>query len=82
MELQVPTTSSKSRKKSLHLGLVFMIFDTPCSNDTNPGLYITKLPITKLSRSFAGECYNEPLRRVGKPSRNLVSSSGEEKRSL
>jgi hypothetical protein len=59
-----------------------MIFDPPCSNDTNPWLYTTKLLITKPSKSFAGECYNEPLWRVGKHSRNLVSSSGEEKRSL
>jgi hypothetical protein len=58
------------------------MFDPPCSNDTNPWLYTTKLLITKPSKSIAGECYNEPLWRVGKHSRNLVSSSGEEKRSL
>jgi hypothetical protein len=61
------------------MGLVFMIFGPPSSNETNPCLDITKLLITKSSKSFVDKCYNEPLRRDGKHSRNLVSSSGEKR---
>jgi len=57
-----------------------MIFNPPSSNDINPWLYITKLLITKLNKSFVGECYNEPLRRPGEHSKKLVNSSSEEKR--
>ncbi len=81
LEFQVPTTSSKCCKKSHRVG-PFTIFNPPSSNDTNPWPYSTKLLITKLSKSFASECYNEPLRRVGKHSRKLVSLNSEEKRSL
>jgi hypothetical protein len=59
-----------------------MIFNPPSSNDINPRLDITKLLITKSSRSFVGKCYNEPLRRDGENSRKLVSSSSEKRRSL
>jgi len=62
------------------MNLIFMIFDPPSSNDINPQLYITKLLITKSNSSFVGECYNEPLRRVGEHSRKLVSSSGDKRR--
>jgi hypothetical protein len=56
-----------------------MIFDPPSSNDINPQLYITKLLITKSSRSFVGECYNEPLKRAGEHLGKLVSSSDEKR---
>jgi hypothetical protein len=59
-----------------------MIFNPPSSNDINPWLYITKLLITKLSKSFVGECYNEPLQKHVEHSKKLVNSSGEEKRLL
>jgi hypothetical protein len=59
-----------------------MIFNPPSSNNTNPWLYMTKLLITKSSKSFASECYNEPLRKANEYSSRLVSSSSEEKRSL
>jgi hypothetical protein len=59
-----------------------MIFDPPSFNNINPPLYITKLLITKSSKSFVRECFNEPLRRAHEHSRKLVSSSNEEKRSL
>jgi hypothetical protein len=64
------------------MGLVFMIFCPPSSNETNPWLNITKLPITKSSRSLVDKCYNELLRRDGEHSRNLVSSSGEKRMRL
>jgi hypothetical protein len=59
-----------------------MIFDPPSSNDINPQLYITKLLITKSSKSLVGKYYNEPLKRAGEHLRKLVSSSSKEKRSL
>jgi hypothetical protein len=59
-----------------------MIFGPPSSDETNPWLYITKLPITKSSRSYVDKCYNEPLRRDGEHSRNLVSSSDVKRRQL
>jgi len=71
-ELQIPNFFSV-------LGLIFMIFDPPSSNDIDPQLYITKLLITKSSRSFVGECYNEPVRRASEHSRKLVSSSVEKR---
>ncbi len=77
LEFQVPTTSSKSHKKSQNLGPIFMIFDPPNSNNINPQLYITKLLITKSSRSFANKCYNEPLRRDGEHRKKFVSSSAK-----
>ncbi len=43
---------------------------------------ISKLLIPKSSRSFASECYNEPLSRAGEHSKKFVSSSGEKQRSL
>ncbi len=58
---------------------IFMIFDPPSSNDINPQFYITKLLITKPSRSFVDECYNEPLRKAGEHSRKLGNSSGEKR---
>jgi hypothetical protein len=84
LDFKIPNsnTSSKSHKKSQHLGPILMIFYPPTSNNINPQLYITKLLITKSNGSFANKCYNEPLNRDGEHLRKLVGSSGKKKRSL